>query len=461
MHVGSIEGDISLRDAPAIAALKNVTREAQSFKQTMGSTLGEAGTVGAKGFIQGINSELGKKSLMGQSLKMAMGGGAVMGLSMAGNELSSLTKNMVEMKDAFKEGKISGGEFAEKIASSIPVLGKFWEAGRNIREILTGEEAAMRKLNAAFDAQIAANEKSLAVAQKYRQELKAGMALKNEMADALALKNNPNLAPDMTLKHNMDRINEAFPSFSKLVQQKGGMNQAALDLDNQIRAKQEAADKAQAAQKAADAALANSKDNPLSLAPFGKDLYDSAHGKLADTYQEAADKAKILSTTLQGQLLDLKALRKEADGYKDTVAEALKTRDSDLGDIVTKNAEADAKAWKDTWTKAADWVGNVLKDAFKPAKEESAQAVTTQYKQLPRTGQDVSEWNLSSHAAYRGHTVTTDDLTPGYAAVVQEAAKTTADNTSEAKGLLKAILDALTIKQPPKNIFDMVASGSW
>ncbi len=80
-----------------------------------------------------------------------MGGGAIAGLSMAGRELASVTGDMVQYKNALRDGTMSQGEFTEKIMGSLPVLGAYWQAGRNIREMFTGEEAEIAKATKAFD----------------------------------------------------------------------------------------------------------------------------------------------------------------------------------------------------------------------------------------------------------------------------------------------------------------------
>lgn len=79
--------------------------------------------------------------------ELLVGGGAVAGITFLGMALKNATGNMVELRNAFQAGKIDAGELVEKVAAGVPILGQFWQAGRNIRELFTGEDQEIERQN--------------------------------------------------------------------------------------------------------------------------------------------------------------------------------------------------------------------------------------------------------------------------------------------------------------------------
>lgn len=127
-----------------------------------------------------LKSAFGRGSTFKELTEIAVGGGVVAGLTVAGQQLSALTGKAVQLSDAFREGRITAGEMTESLARSIPILGGFWEAGRNIRELMTGEEAIARNL-------LRIDTERLAILQQQGQILKDARsrrdALPSKMAD--------------------------------------------------------------------------------------------------------------------------------------------------------------------------------------------------------------------------------------------------------------------------------------
>jgi hypothetical protein len=125
--------------------------------------------------MAGLKESMGKGSVFGQTMKLMMGGGAVMGLSMAGSALQRMTGELRQLTTAFREGEISAGEFAEKLAGSIPVFGEFWKAGRDIRELITGEEAAAarsgKQMTAAMEVRAAETKRLAEATKSYADEM--------------------------------------------------------------------------------------------------------------------------------------------------------------------------------------------------------------------------------------------------------------------------------------------------
>ena len=100
-----------------------------------------------KGFFKDLNSSFGKSSSLGKSFTLLAGGGAIAGLTLAGRQLKSFADELVQIRNEFDAGAISAGEMAEKVAGAFPVFGQFFQAGRSIRELFTGEQAEIARIN--------------------------------------------------------------------------------------------------------------------------------------------------------------------------------------------------------------------------------------------------------------------------------------------------------------------------
>jgi hypothetical protein len=123
--------------------------------------------------LEGLKHTLGGRGSLKEIVETLAGGGAVAGLSRSLDVFAEMTHKIVEVSDAFHRGELSSGAFFEKIASSLPILGKAWDVGRNVRELITHEERDIRELDEALAKQtetLAANNKMWADAIKSRQE---------------------------------------------------------------------------------------------------------------------------------------------------------------------------------------------------------------------------------------------------------------------------------------------------
>lgn len=105
-----------------------------------------------KSYLDQLNSQFGKRSAFGKTLKLLAGGGVIGGIGLAASELDEMTRKMAEFADEIRRGSLSAGEMTEKFITAIPILGNIWDAGRNIREIFTGENAELQKMIAEGDA---------------------------------------------------------------------------------------------------------------------------------------------------------------------------------------------------------------------------------------------------------------------------------------------------------------------
>jgi len=123
------------------------TDEASGVFAKIGNSLG--------GLNQQAKNTFGQSGAIGQFGKVLAGAGAIAGFALIGRQLEATTAKALELRDAFQAGSLSMGELVEQAAKSIPFIGSFVEAGRNIRELFTGEIAAATKELIAFNAEAA------------------------------------------------------------------------------------------------------------------------------------------------------------------------------------------------------------------------------------------------------------------------------------------------------------------
>jgi hypothetical protein len=106
----------------------------------------EIGKTSAKSGLQGLKGMLGESSMAGLLANAMRGAGPMLAAALIANELNAATGEAKNLVTQFREGNISAGQMVEKIASSVPVFGSIWSAGRNIREMFTHEEESAANL---------------------------------------------------------------------------------------------------------------------------------------------------------------------------------------------------------------------------------------------------------------------------------------------------------------------------
>lgn len=87
-----------------------------------------------------IKSILGARGSVKNVAELFVGGGAIAAVGFITHAIANAARNARELTDEFRDGKIQAGEFADKLVGTIPVLGAIWRAGRDIREMITGEQ---------------------------------------------------------------------------------------------------------------------------------------------------------------------------------------------------------------------------------------------------------------------------------------------------------------------------------
>jgi hypothetical protein len=99
------------------------------------------------GLMKQLQNSFGRGSTLKESMEILAGGGVVAGLHIAGKQLEGMTSKALELRDAIASGKMEASQLVDELMKSVPIIGGFWAAGRNIRELLTGEGAGVAQTN--------------------------------------------------------------------------------------------------------------------------------------------------------------------------------------------------------------------------------------------------------------------------------------------------------------------------
>jgi len=140
----------------------DITAATAEFKRDLDRASGMLGKFGkdSEGVLKRLKQGLGGRSDFKEIFELMRGTGAVVGLKLAADTLKDMTGKMVELRDLFNDSSKSAGQMAEELIAVVPILGDIRQAGLNIRELFTGEQAAIKaitdsanRVNSALDAQ--------------------------------------------------------------------------------------------------------------------------------------------------------------------------------------------------------------------------------------------------------------------------------------------------------------------
>lgn len=115
------------------------------------------------GGLKGLKGALGEESALGNTFKAVRGAGAVAGLTLGATVLRDAATAAADLRSQLDAGEISAGEMTERLMGILPVVGQFWQAGRAVRELFTGEEAAAKKIREEAEAGVKYMEARLAL----------------------------------------------------------------------------------------------------------------------------------------------------------------------------------------------------------------------------------------------------------------------------------------------------------
>jgi hypothetical protein len=93
-----------------------------------------------------LKKQFGARGPLKDLVELAVGGGAIAGISFLTSTIERATENAKTLSMEFRAGTKTTGEMVDESLKLIPIFGDIYAAGRNIREVITGEEAALARV---------------------------------------------------------------------------------------------------------------------------------------------------------------------------------------------------------------------------------------------------------------------------------------------------------------------------
>jgi hypothetical protein len=143
----SATNDTAAASESAVSNLKRVERETIMSNERIASAAAKSAAKGASGgLLSALKEDFGRGSTLGQTAKLFAGGGAIMGLKFAANEIAHIAEGAEHVVTALQDGGREGGKMANEFARTIPILGGIVGAGASLREIFTAENYLASKM---------------------------------------------------------------------------------------------------------------------------------------------------------------------------------------------------------------------------------------------------------------------------------------------------------------------------
>lgn len=142
-QAGSIVATMALDESPTIKALEKAKNATNDFKQVAEKNLTEAGERGAEGFLRGLKEKFGRRSVFGESIELLAGGGVIAGIGMAAHSFEDAAEKVAKLSEEMRKGQLTTGEYIGEFARSLPILGDMTKGFDALREVVTGEKAAL------------------------------------------------------------------------------------------------------------------------------------------------------------------------------------------------------------------------------------------------------------------------------------------------------------------------------
>ncbi len=118
---------------------KKIAGENLKAAASVAGGVATAGGAGYGGVLSELQGDFGKKSLLGKTLKLIQGGGAIGALAMGSGMLNQLSKQVEEMSLAYVRGKTTAAELSGEILKSIPIVGAAGEGLARFWGLASGE----------------------------------------------------------------------------------------------------------------------------------------------------------------------------------------------------------------------------------------------------------------------------------------------------------------------------------
>lgn len=167
------------RMASLIKAKRAAELEARVDEAAFGRLLGgravwenagkEAGDATAKGWMDQLKSQLGKRSFVGQLGSLLKGGGAIAGASVIAGVFGHAAAEAKLLADEIGYASIKGADLVDRGLAAIPVWGKVYRGFTDLGEVLDGSAMAAGRLRAQLEAVAALREQIKQVGDATKQ----------------------------------------------------------------------------------------------------------------------------------------------------------------------------------------------------------------------------------------------------------------------------------------------------
>lgn len=134
---------MSAGDIRAGGAVVEITSDEKGLRAGLARAAGRL-----EGFEKKLKDMFGPRSLLKDAAEIALGGGAVAGVTFAAQAIGNAADKIAELNAEFDSGQLSAAEYAGEIARSIPVLGQMVTMFDKIGGAITGSGAELAKLTA-------------------------------------------------------------------------------------------------------------------------------------------------------------------------------------------------------------------------------------------------------------------------------------------------------------------------
>ena len=139
--VTQVNNDLkSINTAPVSAGFKQVVNDVKQSENEVKSFSDKA-----KDALKSVKDEAGKGSLLGQGLKLAVGGGAIAGIGLAAKEFENFSEKIRDAANEQRKGNATTEETLGKLLREIPILGDATKGFDALADAVTGESAALAK----------------------------------------------------------------------------------------------------------------------------------------------------------------------------------------------------------------------------------------------------------------------------------------------------------------------------
>lgn len=268
------EKSLSVRIA-AVDAASSVFKKVGAEVDALARKADRAGGAGKGGGIfAGLKESLGEESQAGQFVKLLQGAGAVAAFTGAGLALERMTDAAAKFRSEFESGEKSAAELAGTLIQSLPIVGGFAKAGANIRDLLTGEQAAIKRITEEAELTNQAIETQRALLKRVEESHKESLATVRQIRNEAELlgKTEPNRSliglRQEGEEFRIKTLDDAKKQGEQVVEADKALRKKLNgQLTDALRAEGDAIQKAKEARARADSTVRQTLQGPRNLEP--------------------------------------------------------------------------------------------------------------------------------------------------------------------------------------------------